>query len=257
MNYVVLILLASLSLLSFADNHNESAANKLFAVETQLCSLNDGKTMKQYRAVMDRYYRFADKHQFDIVGVRQTPLFTNSGPSNPATHDFNERWASTFKESGSNWELLINDPEGQKIMSDWTEVATCYGKMSSGYALYVDAEAMNKDDNRIVTWNWCTRKDDISWDNINQQHRNIAAEIEGKVPNIAWLLYFPQIGSSDAPGEFAHAFVYPDMNAFMAEREWFNNQEGWRIQDDYYNTYADCRGDSAMFEEVIYRPKGN
>ncbi len=33
MNYVVLILLASISLMSFADNHNESAANKLFAVE--------------------------------------------------------------------------------------------------------------------------------------------------------------------------------------------------------------------------------
>jgi hypothetical protein len=47
------------------------------------------------------------------------------------------------------------------------------------------------------------------------------------------------------------------MNAFMAEREWFNNQEGSCIQDNYYSTYADCLGDSTMFEEVIYRPKRN
>jgi hypothetical protein len=63
----------------------------------------------------------------------------------------------------------------------------------------MDSEQMSNDDDRIVTWNWCTRKVDISWDNINEQHQGIATEIEGELSNIAWLLYFPQIGSADAP----------------------------------------------------------
>ena len=213
--------------------------------------------MKQYKTVMNRYFEFADQHDFKITGFRQTPLFTNNGPSNPPQYDFIERWVSSYKETGKGWKKLLDDPEGQKIMADWSEVGTCYRKLSSGYALHLDAEAMSNDDNRIVMWNWCGRKDGILWDNISQHHQNLANDLSGEIPYIAWLLYYPQIGSVDAPGEFAHVFVYPDMDSLMAERDRFNNKEGWRIQDNYYSTYADCQGDSVMTEEVIYQPNNN
>ena len=82
MRQLIVTLLASIPLLSMADNHIEAGGGYL-AVETQLCSLNEGKTMKQYKTVMNRYFEFADQHDFKITGFRQTPLFTNNGSSNP------------------------------------------------------------------------------------------------------------------------------------------------------------------------------
>ena len=90
MRQLIVTLLASIPLLSMADNHIKAGGGYL-AVETQLCSLNEGKTMKQYMAVINRHFEFADQHDFKITGFRQTPLFTKNGPTNPPQYEFIER----------------------------------------------------------------------------------------------------------------------------------------------------------------------
>ena len=70
-------------------------------------------------------------------------------------------------------------------MADWSEVGTCYGKLSSRYALHFDAEIMSNDDNRIVMWNWCRRKVGIPWDNIIQYHQKLANDLSSEIPYIA------------------------------------------------------------------------
>ena len=53
--------------------------------------------------------------------------------------------------------------------------------------------------------------------------------------------------------DFAHVNVYPDMQAFMKRHKWLSHDSGWKLRDDYISSYADCRGDEAFVEDVLYR----
>ena len=112
---------------------------------------------------------------------------------------------------------------------------------------------MRTDNNRVVTWNWCTRKEGVSWDQLNAKHRSAAASTDYDPTSIGWAAFYPHLGGANAPGEFAHVVIYPNVEALM-ERGARYAQGGWRALDDYYTSYADCSGESARLETVMYRP---
>ena len=64
--------------------------------------------------------------------------------------------------------------------------------------------------------------------------------------------FYPHLGGANAPGEFAHVVIYPNIEALMARGARYA-QGGWRALDDYYNSYADCLGESARLETIMYR----
>ena len=51
----------------------------------------------------------------------------------------------------------------------------------------------------------------------------------------------------------AHIVIYPDVERLMQGAA-LNAQGGWRMLDDYYTAYADCSGQSAMLETIMYQP---
>ena len=72
-------------------------------------------------------------------------------------------------------------------------------------------------------------------------------------PNIGWAAFYPHLGGANAPGEMAHIVIYPDVESLMQGAA-LNAQGGWRMLDDYYTSYADCGGQSAMLETIMYQP---
>lgn len=42
----------------------------------------------------------------------------------------------------------------------WQSLAVCHVKQAHASMLYADQKAMAEDDERYVTWNWCTRKEE-------------------------------------------------------------------------------------------------
>ena len=244
-----------ISCLAFADAHEAQSISDLEtpqAIQIQLCNLNEGKTLAQYDKLNSDYFSWSEKNNVSTNFIRHTPLFTHSNASNPG-YDYIEYLIGPHEVLAENWDKWMNTKEGQKLNARWQDIATCHVKLGTLYMRWVNEEANAADDNRIVTMDWCTRKDSVSWDQLTAKHDQIEASYPEGVQNIVWAMMFPQIGSADAPGDFAHVNVYPDMQAFMKRHKWLSHDSGWKLRDDYISSYADCRGDEAFVEDVLYR----
>ena len=223
-----------ISSLAFADAHEAQSISDLEtpqAIQIQLCNLNEGKTLAQYDKLNSDYFSWSEKNNVSTNFIRHTPLFTHSNASNPG-YDYIEYLIGPHEVLAENWDKWMNTKEGQKLNARWQDIATCHVKLGTLYMRWVNEEANAADDNRIVTMDWCTRKDSVSWDQLTAKHDQIEASYPEGVQNIVWAMMFPQIGSADAPGDFAHVNVYPDMQAFMKRHKWLSHDSGWKLRDD-------------------------
>jgi hypothetical protein len=255
LNVLISFLLLFLSSYGIADAHEapiDSGLDAPQAIQIQLCNMNEGKTLAQYNKLNSDYFAWTERNNVATTFVRHTPLFTHSNSSNPG-YDYIEYLIGPHEVLAENWDKWMNTKEGQKLNARWQDIATCYTKLGTLYMRWVDQEANAGDDNRIVTMDWCKRKDTVSWDQLTSKHNQFEASYPEGVENIVWAVMFPQVGSADAPGDFAHVNVYPDMQAFMKRHKWLSHDNGWKLRDDYTSSYADCRGDEAFVEDVLYR----
>ncbi len=222
------------------------------SVQVQLCTLNEGKSMRDYDAISARYRKWATKNDAEVALVRQYPFATHNNPANPYYADFVEFLITDFDNSGTGWDKWMSTKEGQKLNAEWRETATCNVKFAALFTNWADVEAINADDSRMVTWNWCTRREGVSHDDLNKVHAQAVENYPEGLGNIGWFTMYPLMGGADAAGEFAHVVVYPDMAGVMKRMDQFANG-GWRDRMEYYKM-ADCTGEALMIEEVLGRP---
>ena len=208
--------------------------------------------MANYEKVFNAYVKWAEKNSVDVYNARQVPLFSHADSQNPETYEFLDILAADFERQGKGWDLWLNTPEGQKLNAQWQSVANCHVKLGTVMMLYY-TEAMETDDERLVTWNWCSAKEGVGAEQLMSKHKQVASTITDDAPFIGWAAMVPTVGGANTPGDFAHVVIYPDMQSFMAWREYSANG-GWRGLRDYYASYADCHGESLNIETVIHRP---
>jgi hypothetical protein len=253
---MAVVLVVSLAALAAAQSDTELFTGGLDSagpinVQTQLCKLNPGRTMAEYDEMVNDYFEWARENDVEVTFIRQTPYLTHANPANPSGYDFIEFLASDYETAGASWDKWMSTEEGQRLNEAWQSIATCYVKMATLRTQWADVEALNADDERIVTWNWCTPKRSIS--QLMAKHRSMAESRPEELGNIGWFIYIPRIGGANAPGDFAHIVVYPDVAGLMAGQKWLSDG-GWRARNDYLSLYADCTGESANVELVLNRP---
>ncbi len=256
LSFCLFVVVSICSASVIADNHHFTGGLDSQApinLQTQLCKLNPGKTMAQYDKMVSDYFKWSVKHDVEVTFVRQVPLFSHANSSNPWGYDFVEFLASSYEDSGKSWDKWLGTPDGQKLNETWQSIAKCDVKMASLFFRYADVEALNSDKDRIVTWNWCTRNEGVSADQLRAKHDALAAEFSGSLGEIGWGIYFPQIGGANAPGDFAHIVIYPDVEGLMKRQKWYN-EGGWRADSDYNTSYASCSGESANIETIMRVP---
>ncbi len=239
-----------------ADDHEFVGGidvNAPFNLQVQMCALLDGVTQEDYDALINDYFKWSKKHDVEVTFIRQVPLFGHATARNPNPYDFVEYLASDHVTSGRGWDKWLTTKDGQKLGDRWAKLAQCDVKMAHAEMIWTDVDAMNSDRDRVVTWNWCTRKDGVSWDQLSAKHQSVAATRNENAPNIGWAAFYPHLGGANAPGEMAHIVIYPDVERLMQGAA-LNSQGGWRMLDDYYTAYADCSGQSAMLETIMYQP---
>ena len=251
---VCALLTVCLSQIVSADDHTSdstSAEPLPFSIQVNVCSLKAGKSMKNYEKVFNAYLDWAKENDVDAFTVRQEPLFSHANSANPQGYDFLDMFVSPFSRWGKSWDLWLSTSEGQKLSAKWRETADCDVKLATGVALFMTPE-MNSDDNRFVSWNWCSLNDGVEVEELMAAHASIAASITDEAPFIGWATLVPTVGGANAPGDFAHLAVYPDMESYMRMRE-FNAKGGWKNMRDYY-ALASCSGEAVNVETVLHRP---
>ena len=252
--YIILGLIALFGLNNsvFADGH-EQGETEVFNLQVQLCTLKDNASMKQYDEMIDDYVKWSRKHDVELAFARQTPLYPHNNWFESG-YDFMEVLFSTHAVSGKGWDKWLGTSDGQKLNARWQKLADCRVKQAASVPHFVNQEAINKDNNRIVAWNWCSLNDGVTWDDMLAEHnRNVKLLEEDNLGIIGWATIYPRIGTEDAPGDFAHIVIYPDVEAAQIYQQAQSNG-GWRDYNSYQENFAKCRGDSFFIENVINNP---
>ncbi len=249
--------LFSFALISFshsvhADDH-ESDGAEVFNLQVQLCTLKGNTSIKQYDEMIDDYVNWSRKHDVELFFARQTPLYPQDSWFD-AGYDFMELLWSTHSVSGKGWDKWLGTSDGQKLNEKWQKLADCRVKQGAAVPLYVNQDEINKDNNRIVAWNWCSLNDGVSYEDLIAEHDRRAKILEeDSLGIIGWANLFPRIGTDQAPGDFAHIAVYPNVEAAQIYQQ-AQSDGGWKDYRDYQKDFATCRGEAFMIEQVINNP---
>jgi hypothetical protein len=148
----------------------------------------------------------------------------------------------------------LTGEDGRKINAQWQETADCRVALNAAFIVAIDQDALSERDDRVMTFNWCTRNEGVSTDQLIAKHQSLASTWNTDSPIKAWTIMYPSLGSRNTPGEFAHLLSFEDANGLMAWQNATVNEGGWRIRQDYETAYAACTGDNAYYVEVLNRP---
>lgn len=236
---------------AFADDHSEGNwivdIGEGVAHMAHICTLKSDATMNDISKIDKKLHKFMDDE--NIRGFRQIllPLMAVG-----ATYDYIAFDFMDWEELGNEWDLYLGSKTGSAIASEYDKVEDCDALVSAVFPLLRRPE-ISSDDSRIVTVEWCTRKDGVSADQLNAEHRAIAAENADNELVGWWGVGYPMAGVRDGvfPGDFYHLVNYTDMKTFAAAKNAIANEEGWRARADYYASYADCTGEHVMIGETV------
>tara|TARA_B100000927_G_scaffold265104_1_gene237640 strand:- start:225 stop:1019 length:795 start_codon:yes stop_codon:yes gene_type:complete len=236
----------------YADDHSQDLSN-VANVQVNVCKLNEGVSIEEYNKVTEDYIKWSKRNNVETFYARHFPLFSHGNTNNPLTYDFLELLGSTHEISGEAWDLWLNTKDGQKLNARWQAAANCYPKMATGVNLYSNEEALEKADERVVKWNWCSLNDNISAEEIMMEHAEMAKNFEGNdLGIIGWAALIPRLGGANAPGDFAHILVFSDNKSSMKHQKSIA-EGGWRDYRDYEKQYASCRGEELYDVQILNR----
>lgn len=223
------------------------------ALQMQLCTLNPGKSMANYERVFNDYIEWSKENEVEVFVMRAVPTMLGASQDGPQ-FDFIDMLIGPFENTGSGWTKWLTDEDGQKLNSQWQDVASCRVSINAAFIVHLDQAALSATDERMMVFNWCSRKEDVSTDQLIAKHQQLAAGMTDASPIKAWTIMYPGLGSRGTPGEFAHLLSFADANGLMAWQNALANEEGWRLRQDYETSYADCIGDNVYHARVLNRP---
>ena len=93
--------------------------------QTQLCTLNPGKTMAQYDRLQQKYIAWSKKNGLETTVIRAIPFISHDTPNNRSNTEFVEFLVSDHKTSAKGWQLWLNTPEGKTVPAAWESIAKC------------------------------------------------------------------------------------------------------------------------------------
>lgn len=230
---------------------NLEQANSL---QMQLCSLKPGKSMANYRKVVDSYISWSKENGVEVFVLRATPMFVSAPQNAQMDFDFIEMLMGSYEVSGSGWTKWLTSEEGQKLNEQWQEAADCRVVVNPAVIQVIDQAALSARNDRVMVMNWCTRREGVTWDQLQAKHQQIASGWSTESPLKSWGIMYPSLGMRNAPGEFMNILSFEDANGLMAWQDNLANNEGWRTRADYMTSYADCIGDNVYYAEVLNRP---
>tara|TARA_B100000965_G_scaffold385341_1_gene386448 strand:+ start:758 stop:1570 length:813 start_codon:yes stop_codon:yes gene_type:complete len=232
----------------FADNHSSSSEDtnqQALAVETSICTFNDGKDISDMNKAISSFKNWAAGTDYPSYLVMNTPLYVSS----QTNADVVLQEFASFENMATAWNKVW--AENPKFVGELGKAASCGRSFSHYYPLH-NNQSLEPDDDRIMVINWCTKNDGVSWDQMRAKHAtfNFSDDI------IYWGLMFPSAGTRDGdlPGRFAHFGVYNSIEAFMKAENTRANEGGWQLRADYYASYANCTGTNVYQQTVVSRP---
>ena len=148
----IVFVITAFSSITIADDHAVFTGGmdpqQPMNAQTQLCTLNPGKTMA-HMIVFNKNMLPGPKERRDYC-YQSYPFISHD---NPDTEAIRNSWVFSSDHKTSAKGKGLNTPEGKKLIKSG-KVLLCDLKMATVYTRWADVDAMNSK-NRLAMWNWC------------------------------------------------------------------------------------------------------
>jgi len=235
-----------------ADHHQSSDVNAMSdgtieAAQLTVCTLNPGKTLDDVSEILPSIREVHKEIELNSFYGLMTPLFV----SPKTTIDFIFADFAPFNQLSAAWDRFLVSESGAKLQSSLGEIANCNRSMLRYYHQYTK---YSDDKSRVLSMNWCSKKEAVSMEDLMAKHRSLA-ESPNK-PFLHWGIAVPAWGlrRGDTQGSFAHFIGYADMNAAMAGQSDIATKGGWKDRREYLGSFADCSGENLWKFDIANIP---
>lgn len=249
-HWIAAFIATMLAVNSFADNQEPDWAVKIgdgVSQTVHFCKLTNGATMEDIAKLDVQAIKWLDEERLRLGIDILTPVFDTF-----SDYDYISLQWATWNEWGTFWSKISESVEGQAVMDSYSSVEDCKVMVASVFPIMRKPEVI-EDRKKVSTVEWCSRKEGVSSDQLSAKHLEIAAAIKDDTSVIWWGVGYPQIGAQDKdlPGDFYHYMSYTDYAGLAASKHKVANQEGWRMLQDYYTSYAHCNGQVAVSVNTV------
>ena len=224
-------------------DYRDMDPNQNVGVQFAVCKLNEGYDLKDVYKLGKRTSAEFTRLGINASQVLLTPFFASGLPSEQPV-DYLELTYAPIEEFGSAWDKW-STKEAANIMDTESELADCTYKFMQSKPKYFDTEAILRTDRRIVSFQWCSRKAGVSWQQLGNKHDSWLESNKESVAWKVWNILIPRLGGSPQAEEFAHFNVYTSVSGLM-ENESQLAENGFSEHNDYHGSYVDC-GDTNVW----------
>jgi hypothetical protein len=261
MNKSIPLLVLALGAISHAygDGHENSwrgvDLDRQFGMQFEVCALNPGKTMADVEKLDKEASEQFRTNGLELSLMRMTPMFRHGMPGDSKVSYINVVMGA-IPAFGSGWDNWMASKSAQKLMAEAGDVATCNFKFARAINRMAKTDALDETDNRLISMNWCAKRENISWDQLRAKHNAWQAAYEEGSSAMAWNIVLPRLGSGEVDADYMHMVSYANAKQLMANEEWVANEGGGAALGDYYSAYANCNGESIWNATYVHKHDG-
>lgn len=221
----------------------QDEAVKAVPVEFFSCNYNEGKSSRDLKKVIDKFNRWADKHDSSYSAWTMTPQFHGGV-------DFDFGWMGSWPDGnafGASQDQWMSD--GSDLADAFTEVISCRShELSTAVPVHTnDGEAQSG----VILYVGCNLNDGKTTADAFEAHKSMAARMKEKGGNVESWLLFPGIGSVDTGYDYWQALVFGNYTEMGAAMERYNNGGGWRAAQEVLGSVVSCSSTSAWDARLV------
>ncbi|MAU92049.1 MAG: hypothetical protein CBD42_006720 [Gammaproteobacteria bacterium TMED182] len=244
---------------SFADDHSNTwrgvDLNQQFGIQFEICKLKPGQSIEDIAKLDKEVSRLFAKNAPDLSIMRLTPMYSHGMPGDSGA-SYIDITMGAIEAFGTGWDQWMASKPAQKLMANSNEIADCTFKFTRAVNRVANKTELDASDNRLISMNWCSKRDNVGWNQLKAKHDAWQAAYEDDASSMAWNVVLPRLGTRSVNGRFMHMVSYANATQLMANENWVANQGGGQALADYYSAYASCDGESVWNASYLYRSEG-
>lgn len=238
------------------DDHDNSwrgvDLDRWFGVQFEVCKLRPGKTMSDVLKLDNEARKQFAANTQGISLLRLAPMFSHAMPGDSAA-DYLNIVMGSIPDIGASWDKWMASESAQNLMAKSNAVAECTFKFARAKNRVAKIDALDASPNRLMSLEWCAKRDNIQWDQLVERHDAWEAAYADDSPAMAWNIVAPRLGSGERQGHFMHMVSYANATQLMANEEWIANGGGSNAMRGYRDGYASCEDPAIYNATYVYR----
>ena len=136
----------------------------------------------------------------------------------------------SIPDIGASWDKWMASESAQNLMAKSNAVAECTFKFARAKNRVAKIDALDASPNRLMSLEWCAKRDNIQWDQLVERHDAWEAAYADDSPAMAWNIVAPRIGSGERQGHFHAHGVLRQCDSAHGQRG-MDSQRWWQQCD--------------------------